>query len=103
MFDLRGMFAAIAAIFFCFNAEGWDYERHRLVNDLALASLPKDFPAFVRIAANSERILFLGGEPDRWRNNRDRALRHLNSPDHYFDAEYLEQYRLKAAELSHFR
>ena len=103
MLNLRRIFAAFAAIFFCFNAEAWDYERHRLVNDLALASLPKDFPAFVRTAANRERILFLGGEPDRWRNNRDRALRHLNSPDHYFDVEYLEQYQLKAAELSHFR
>ncbi len=95
--------AILAAIFFCLNAEAWDYERHRLVNDLALTALPKDFPAFVRTAANRERILFLGGEPDRWRNNRDRALRHLNSLDHYFDVEYLEQYQLKAAKLSHFR
>jgi hypothetical protein len=103
MLNLRRIFAAFIAIFFCFNAKAWDYERHRLVNDLALTTLPKDFPSFVRADSNRERIMFLGGEPDRWRNNRDRALRHLNSPDHYFDVEYLEQYKLKATELSHFR
>src|SRR5882757_8068070 len=37
----------------------WDYEGHRIVNQLALASLPKDFPAFVHKAANAERIAFL--------------------------------------------
>ena len=103
MLNLRRIFAAFAAIFFCFYAKAWDYERHRLVNDLALTALPKDFPSFVQTDSNRERIMFLGGEPDRWRNNYDRALRHLNSPDHYFDVEYLEQYQLKAAKLSHFR
>ena len=85
------------------DVHAWDYLRHRFVNQLALASLPKNFPAFVRTATNTERILFLGGEPDRWRNQRDRALRHLNSPDHYLDIEDLEPYQLKPAQLSHFR
>jgi hypothetical protein len=103
MLGLRGWVAVIAALFFCMPAKGFDYERHRLINHLALATLPKDYPAFVRAKANAERILFLGGEPDRWRNNRDRALRHLNGLDHYFDVEDLEQYQLTAAKLSHFR
>ena len=85
------------------DVHAWDYLRHRFVNQLALASLPKNFPAFVRTAANTERILFLGGEPDRWRNQRDRALRHLNNPDHYLDIEDLAPYQLKPAQLSHFR
>ncbi|HIG81145.1 MAG TPA: hypothetical protein EYQ62_05800, partial [Verrucomicrobiales bacterium] len=79
------IFAIAAALLFTLTAHAWDYERHRLINDLALTTLSKDFPAFVRLPANRERILFLSGEPDRWRNNRDRALRHLNSLDHYFD------------------
>ena len=80
----------------------WDYERHRLVNDLALGTLPKDFPAFAQAA--KERILFLSGEPDRWRNNNsDRALRHTNNPDHYFDVDDLPAYGLKPELLSHFR
>ena len=103
MLNLRRIFAAFAATFFCFSAKAWDYERHRLVNDLALTTLPTDFPSFVQTDSNRERIMFLGGEPDRWRNNRDRALRHLNSPDHYFDVEYLDQYQLKTEKLSHFR
>ncbi|HIL24097.1 MAG TPA: hypothetical protein EYG19_01670, partial [Verrucomicrobia bacterium] len=97
------IFAIAAALLFTLTAHAWDYERHRLINDLALTTLSKDFPAFVRLPANRERILFLSGEPDRWRNNRDRALRHLNSLDHYFDLESLDPYQLKPADLSHFR
>ena len=84
-------------------ARAWDYERHRLINDLALKSLPEEFPKFVLLAPNQERVRFLAGEPDRWRNTRDKGLRHLNNPDHYFDVEYLDQYKLKAEDLSHFR
>ncbi len=99
----RNGLAVLAAFLFSLTAHAWDYERHRLVNDLALTALSKDFPAFVRQPANRERVLFLSGEPDRWRNNRDRALRHLNNPDHYFDVEYLAPYQIKPADLSHFR
>ena len=28
----------------------WDYDGHRIVNQLALATLPADFPGFARIA-----------------------------------------------------
>lgn len=103
--SVRRVIASAMVALFLGPAEGkaWDYLRHRFINQLALASLPKDFPTFVREAANAERIQFLGGEPDRWRNQRDRALRHLNNPDHYFDVEYLEQYRLKTEQLGHFR
>jgi hypothetical protein len=101
----RGLiiFTLSACFLFPSNTLAWDYLRHRFINQLALASLPKEFPAFVRELANAERIQFLGGEPDRWRNQRDRALRHLNGLDHYFDVEYLAQYQLKPAKLSHFR
>src|SRR5215469_8879521 len=68
----------------------WDYEGHRFVNQLALASLQADFPAFVKTPEASERIAFLGGEPDRWRNTAD--LNHFNGPDHYFDADQLVDY-----------
>lgn len=69
----------------------WDYEGHRTVNQLALAALPADFPDFVREPANAERIAYLAGEPDRWRNV-DPWLRQ-NGPgwtDHFLDAEQLE-------------
>ena len=81
----------------------WDYEGHRTVNLLALASLPTNFPAALRDAAAQERVGFLAGEPDRWRNNPDRPLRHFNGLDHYFDMEDLDAYGLAATNLSHFR
>src|ERR1019366_7650581 len=52
-------------------ALAWDYEGHRVVNQLALASLPTNFPAFVREPVAAERVAFLAGEMDRWRNTQD--------------------------------
>src|SRR6266850_3423733 len=81
----------------------WDYEGHRLVNQLALASLPAEFPVFVRDATASERVAFLAGEPDRWRNVQDLQLRHCNGPEHYIDLEQLNDYGLKPEALPIFR
>lgn len=85
------------------RALAWDYELHRVVNELALASLPASFPAFVRDAAARERIAFLAGEPDRWRNTTDPTLRHVNSPEHFLDIEDLTPYGLNATNASPFR
>src|SRR4051794_22312453 len=76
-------------------ALAWDYEGHRVVNQLALASLPPEFPSFVHTPTNEERIAFLSGEPDRWRNTQDLSLRHANGPDHYIDLEELGLYGLR--------
>jgi hypothetical protein len=84
-------------------ASAWDYEGHRAVNQLALASLPTNFPAFVRVPEASERVAFLAGEPDRWRNMQDLPLRHCNGPEHYIDAEELAVYGLKPETLPVFR
>jgi hypothetical protein len=81
----------------------WDYAGHRMINQLALASLPSDFPAFVREPAAMERIAFLGGEPDRWRNVSELAIRHANNPDHYIDLEQLDWAGLTPASLSPLR
>ena len=81
----------------------WDYEGHRLITRLALRSLPSQFPAFVRTSEAAERIAFLSGEPDRWRNTADPAFAHVNKPDHFFDIDELELYGLSAATLSPFR
>jgi hypothetical protein len=84
-------------------ASAWDYEGHRLVNQLALASLPTNFPAFVRKPEAMERVPFLAGEADRWRNTQDLTLKHLNGPDHYIDLEELADYGLKPESLPVFR
>ncbi len=81
----------------------WDYEGHRTVNLLALASLPTNLPAFLRDAAAQERVGFLAGEPDRWRNTTDRPLRHFNGLDHYLDVEDLDTYGIAVTNVSPFR
>lgn len=83
--------------------QAWDYAGHRMVNELALASLPGDFPAFVREPANAARIAFLAGEPDRWRNTPDLPIKHYNGMDHYLDMEELADAGLKTSELSDLR
>lgn len=82
----------------------WDYEGHRVVNQLALAALPTDFPAFVKTPEARERIAFLAGEPDRWRNiNDDLSLSHCSGPDHYMDLEDLAAYGLTPETTPPFR
>jgi len=103
---IRIALSAAAAAFVLINAStasAWDYEGHRLVNQLALASLPKDFPAFVSAPAAQERIAFLAGEADRWRNTPDQALKHVNAPDHYIDLEELAPFGLKPETLPPLR
>jgi len=85
------------------QSAAWDYEIHRIIDEIAIASLPTNYPAFVFEPANKERILFLSGEPDRWRNTPEMELRHQNHPDHYFDYEYIEMHRILPQELPSFR
>ena len=99
-------FCAFVLSIFClapFSSFAWDYEGHRIVNQLALASLPANFPAFALTPAARERIAFLGGEPDRWRNVTDPTFRHVNGPDHYIDLEELVVYGIDARALPRFR
>ena len=77
----------------------WDYEGHRAVNQLALASLPADFGGFKWTPAMKERVAFLSGEADRWRNISDLPLKHVNGPDHYIDLEDLNWYGLTPGTL----
>jgi hypothetical protein len=80
-------FTLIAALgAFTFDLQAWDYEGHHTVNELALASLPKDFGIELTPALKT-RIAYLAGEPDRWRNVPDLPLKHFNGPDHYLDLE----------------
>ena len=76
-----------------------------MVNQLALASLPADFPAFVREPANAERIAFLAGEPDRWRNVPDLIMMQSGGSwaDHYLDIEMITYAGLDPAKVPSFR
>jgi hypothetical protein len=99
--------AALGAL--VFNAAAWDYEGHHAVNELALAALPTNFPAFALTPATRARIGFLAGEADRWRNETNLkngtgiALGHASGPDHYIDLEDLKLYDLTPAQLPPLR
>lgn len=92
-----------------FQAQAWDYEGHHAVNELALDSLPTNFPAFVLTPASRDRIGFLAGEADRWRNvtdtktGRGLTLGHASGPDHYLDLEDLKLYGLTPETLPPLR
>ncbi len=95
----------ISLCLYCGQIAGfaWDYPGHRAINEIALKSLPANFPAFVKTPAAMERIAFLAGEPDRWRNTQDHTLRHFNEPDHFLDLEYLAGFGLRPDTMSPFR
>jgi hypothetical protein len=98
-----GVFGSVL-LFAINSALAWDYEGHRAVNQLALASLPANFPAFALTPQSRERVAFLAGEPDRWRNTPDDVwLAQANGTDHYIDMEQLDDYGLKPLDLPIFR
>lgn len=100
----RLLFAAIAAFASGVTTlQAWDYTGHRYVNQIALAALPPEFPAFVHEPANAERIAFLAGEPDRWRNMPDLPLQQYNGLDHYLDLEQIREAGLEYAKLPSLR
>jgi hypothetical protein len=68
-------------------AHSWGNEGHRLVNRLAISSLPPDVPAFLRSEAAIEEIEYLGPEPDRWRSPAEPELNAAQAPEHFIDLE----------------
>ena len=87
------------------TARAWDYDGHRIVNQLALASLPREYPQFVHAVANAERVAFLACEPDRWRNVPDHPLKHSGGSwtDHFCDLEYLPDAGINLDAVTSFR
>ncbi len=67
---------------------GWGNEGHMAVNRTAVAKAPKDMPPFLRKA--SDRIAYLGPEPDRWRNRTEYSVKNAQEPDHFIDMERLD-------------
>ena len=92
-----------------FNATAWDYEGHHAINEMALASLPTNFPAFALTPEARVRIGYLAGEADRWRNvsnprnGTGLALGHASGPDHYLDLEDIKLYSLTPETLPPLR
>lgn len=102
---LMSLVAVVGGLVATSQLRAWDYAGHRMVNELALRSLPADFPAFVRESANAERIAFLAGEGDRWRNVPDAIMRQSGGSwtDHFLDLEQISWAGLEVGKLPPFR
>ena len=92
MFSKPLSFSAIAApIFGLFMlppaALAWGNEGHRMINRLAISSLPTDAPPFLRSEAAARELEYLGPEPDRWRSPAEPELSAAQAPEHFIDLE----------------
>ena len=85
------------------SLQAWNYPGHRIVALSAIDSLPSDFPAWAKTPEARERIAFLSGEPDRWRNTHDYPLQQYNGLDHYIDLEDVTAAGLNIDSLTDFR
>lgn len=105
MFSRLAISVAAAVLCLGLPARAWDLEAHRLVNQLALTALPKDFPTFVHGVSNADRIAFLASEADRWRNVPDPVMKQSGGSwtDHFFDIEYLPDAGIDLDTLTSFR
>jgi S1/P1 Nuclease len=68
-------------------AHAWGNEGHRMINRLAVTTLPADTPAFLRTQAAADEIEYLGPEPDRWRSKAEPELSAAQAPEHFIDLE----------------
>ncbi len=68
-------------------AYAWGNEGHRIINRLAISSLPPDCPAFLRSPNAIDEIEYLGPEPDRWRSPAEPELNAAQAPEHFIDLE----------------
>jgi hypothetical protein len=68
-------------------AHAWGNEGHRLINRLAVSTLPPDVPAFLHLPAAMDEIEYLGPEPDRWRSLAEPELAAAQAPEHFIDFE----------------
>jgi len=66
-------------------AFGWGDDGHKIVNRAAVNAVPADMPAFFK--AGIERIVYIGPEPDRWREKLEAQLKYSQEPDHFIDLE----------------
>jgi hypothetical protein len=80
------------------NARFWGEAGHRIIGDVAAASLPDEMPRFFRDAR--AQLAYLNPDPDRWRDRAesklDPALNDAQSVEHYIDLELVPGNALNA-------
>jgi hypothetical protein len=65
----------------------WGSEGHRMINRLAIETLPADAPMFLKSKSALSEIEYLGPEPDRWRSPAEPELSYAQAPEHFIDLE----------------
>ena len=71
-------------------AHAWGSDGHKMINRLAVLTLPADVPAFIRDPNGVDIIEYLGPEPDRWRGRAEPELSATQAPDHFLDEEWAD-------------
>lgn len=69
----------------------WGKDAHKIINRVAVESLPGNLPAFLRTHKAIDEIEYLGPEPDRWRSPADSELSAAQAPEHFIDLELADQ------------
>ena len=69
-------------------AFGWGDGGHMAVNRAAAQHIPASMPTFFRAA--TDRLVYLGPEPDRWRHREEFSVKNAQEPDHFIDLERTE-------------
>lgn len=89
---------AVAAAPETANARFWGEPGHRMIGDVAAASLPEQMPKFFRDAR--AQLSYLNPEPDRWHDRAERgldpALYDAHSIEHFIDLEFVPPGALNA-------
>jgi methylenetetrahydrofolate--tRNA-(uracil-5-)-methyltransferase len=65
----------------------WGRDGHKIINQVAMETLPANMPAFLRTPRALDEIEYLGPEPDRWRSPAEPELSHADAPEHFIDLE----------------
>ena len=84
----RSLSIALVALLLPALASGWGDVGHESINRAAAEKIPSSMPAF--FAAASNRIAWLGPEPDRWRSDLEKPLNEAQAPDHFIDLEAVD-------------
>jgi len=82
--------AALISMLLVQQGFGWGREGHMLINRLAVETLPRDVPEFLRSAAAQDAMVYYGPEPDRWRSPAEPELNAATAPEHFLDLEWAD-------------
>jgi hypothetical protein len=84
----RAALVSFAVLCLSLLAFGWGDEGHMAVNRAAAQRIPASMPEFFR--ASTDRLVYLGPEPDRWRHKEEISVKNAQEPDHFIDLERTE-------------